>query len=301
MAFSNYFIKATHKYNDFDSFVPSPYFRKSITFDESGRLSLTVACIGFYELYLNGKRVTKGRLAPYISNPDHLIYADSYTFNVEKGESVIGLHLGNGFVNDPAGHPWGFEKARFRSAPSFSLSGEFMGVSGEKTEFDANGFKTHPSPIIFDLFRLGERYDARLEKNGWCDRGFDDSDWTEPITAEKPRGEIRLCTAEPILPQYELKPVSVTKRGNVFRYDFVDDCAGVLRLRIKGKAGQEISLRHSDKLKENGDLEILTGLWFPEKFERDKPFVHRDIYTCRGEGIEEYTSKQQMIFSPSLL
>ena len=84
MAFSNYFIKATHEYNDFDSFVPAPYFRKSIVFEENGKLELTVACCGFYELYLNGKRVTKGRLAPYISNPDHIIYADSYTFDVEK-------------------------------------------------------------------------------------------------------------------------------------------------------------------------------------------------------------------------
>ena len=30
------------------------------------------------------------------------------------------------------------------------------------------------------------------------------------------------------------------------------------------------------------------GVWFPERFERDEPFVHRDIYICRGEGIETY-------------
>ena len=288
MGFSTNFIKATREYNDFDNFVPAPYFRKSICFEEKGTLTLTVAVCGFYELYFNGQKITKGRLAPYISNPDHIIYADSYTVEADKGENVIGLHLGNGFVNDPAGHPWGFEKARFRSAPSFSLSAEF--VSGDiKLEFDAEGFRTHPSPIIFDEFRLGERYDARLELDGWCDKGFDDSDWSKPIKAETPRGEIRPCEAEPILPQYEIKPVEIIKTEKGWRYDFVDDCSGVCRLAVKGKRGQEISLRHSDKLKAKGELELLTGLWFPEKYERDLPFIHRDIYTCRGDGAEVYT------------
>ncbi|MBR5459482.1 MAG: hypothetical protein IKV53_01325, partial [Clostridia bacterium] len=64
MGFSTNFIKATREYNDFDNFVPAPYFRKSICFEEKGTLTLTVAVCGFYELYFNGQKITKGRLAP---------------------------------------------------------------------------------------------------------------------------------------------------------------------------------------------------------------------------------------------
>ncbi|MBR5459593.1 MAG: family 78 glycoside hydrolase catalytic domain, partial [Clostridia bacterium] len=262
--------------------------RKSICFEEKGTLTLTVAVCGFYELYFNGQKITKGRLAPYISNPDHIIYADSYTVEADKGENVIGLHLGNGFVNDPAGHPWKFHMAKFRSAPSFSLLGEFIGESENKIEFDAEGFRTHPSPIIFDEFRLGERYDARLEIDGWCDKDFDDSDWSRPIKAETPRGDIKYCSAEPILAERELKPSKIRRSKNGWIYEFPENRSGVCRLCVKGKRGQEISLRHSDKLKPDGELELLMGVWFPEKFERDEPFVHRDIYTCKGDGVETY-------------
>jgi len=289
MEFPKFFISAGHEYNDFHAFVPSPYFRKSIILNEKGALSLTIAVCGFYELYLNGEKVTKGRLAPYISNTDDIVYADKYNFDLEAGENVIGIQLGNGFQNNPSGHPWKFDEAVFRSAPKFALIGEFTGESGESVTFETpDGFKTHPSPIVFDEFRLGETYDARLEIDGWNKAGFNDADWNEPIIAENPRGEMRICTAEPILPQYEIKPVEIVKTAKGYRYDFVDDCAGVCRLLIKGKKGQTVTLRHSDKLKENGELELFTGLWFPERFERDEPFIHCDTYTCRGDGVETY-------------
>ena len=64
------------------------HIRDPFVFAEDGTLSLTVAVCGFYELYLNGEKVTRGRLAPYIANPDDYVYADTYTFEVEKGENV---------------------------------------------------------------------------------------------------------------------------------------------------------------------------------------------------------------------
>lgn len=33
---------------------------------------------GFYKFFVNGKDITKGELAPYISNPDELVYYDRY-------------------------------------------------------------------------------------------------------------------------------------------------------------------------------------------------------------------------------
>ena len=34
--------------------------------------------MGFYDLFVNGRKITKGFLAPYISNTDHIAYYDRY-------------------------------------------------------------------------------------------------------------------------------------------------------------------------------------------------------------------------------
>ena len=117
MEFPRQFIRATEGYTTLDAPVPAPYLRKAFTVEGGAQgASLAVTGLGFYELYLNGERITKGRLAPYISNPDDMVYFDSYTVDLPAGENVLGLWLGNGFQNNPGGHMWDFDKAVWRGA-----------------------------------------------------------------------------------------------------------------------------------------------------------------------------------------
>ena len=77
--FSEKFICAGYEYTDYTFHVPAPYFRK--TFETDGEIKksiITLTGLGFYELYVNGRRFTKGILAPYISNPDDIVYYDEY-------------------------------------------------------------------------------------------------------------------------------------------------------------------------------------------------------------------------------
>ena len=97
------FIKATENFTTLETAVPAPYLRKSFTAEQSQTAKVRIACCGFYRLFLNGKELTKGFLSPYISNPKHYIYYDEYETEVQAGENVIGLLLGNGFQNCPAG------------------------------------------------------------------------------------------------------------------------------------------------------------------------------------------------------
>lgn len=288
MNFPKRFIKATNEYNTREKFVAAPLFRKVFTVNSAADAQITIAACGFYKLYINGEDVTKGVLAPYISNPDDIVYCDSYTVNLNAGKNVIGVMLGNGFVNNLAGWVWDFDKATFRSAPHFALNLTFGDTVIESDE----SFKTSPSPIVFDDYRFGEHYDARLEQNGWNKVDFDDSSWSNALPAPTPRGEMRLCEAEPIVATREIKPVSITKIDNTYIYDFGENCAGVCRLNIKGEKGQRIELRHGELLID-GKMDI-EYLWFPynEKgiyWDFDKKYVHNDIYICKGEGIESYT------------
>lgn len=287
MRFPNCFIKADSKFNSFDEFVAAPYFRKSFTVNDAANANISIAVCGFYRLFINGKDITKGFLAPYISNPDHIVYQDDYVVNLKKGENVIGVLLGNGFVNNSGGWVWQFDKAPFRSAPHFALK---LVCDGFTLESDAT-FKTAPSPILFDDYRYGEHYDANCEIDGWNLPDFDDSNWNNAIQTDEPKGEIRVCEAEPIALNKTLKAVSITKVDNGFIYDFGENMSGVCRIDIDGVKGQRIELQYGKQIID-GKVDI-ERIWFPKNdggshWQFDKQYVHKDIYVCKN-GKQSYT------------
>lgn len=288
MEFPQQFIRATEEYTTLTHFVPAPYLRRSLSVGQAAKGSLLICGLGFYELYLNGQRITKGRLAPYISNPDDILYFDRYEVELTAGENVIGVCLGNGFFNNPGGYIWDFDKAPYRGAPQLALRLEWTDADGEWHVLESDErWRTAPSPIVFDDYRFGEHYDARLETPGWNAPGFDDSGWQPAIPAPRPRGEQRLCMAEPIDVVRELRPVSVQKTADGYLYDFGVNTAGVCRLQVCGVPGRRIDLIYAERL-EDGEPD-LASIWFPqEQWERDRALVHRDVYICRG-GEESYT------------
>jgi len=307
--FSLKFISAAKEFSTLTERVPAPLLRRSFEPGEVKSASVTVCGLGFYELYLNGSRITKGRLAPYISNPDDILYYDRYDLTglLRPGKNVLGLMLGNGMLNCPGGQIWEFENTRYRSAPKAALSFEAIRTDGTSVGFEADEqFVCAPSPIYYDDLRVGEFYDARKEISGWCEPDFDDSEWTPALPAETPRGECRICEAEPIVVTKQLKPVNIRParigklpviRPDVdlpvempgaegeksgWLYDFGVNAAGVCRLKINGKPGQKIVLQFCEALDENGDLDLRGMSFLPNALN------HRDIYICRG-GEEKWT------------
>lgn len=280
------FIHAGPAYSTLTEYVPAPYLRKSFRLEVlPEKAELLICGLGFYELYVNGRRITKGLLSPYISNPDDIIYYDSYTVlqYLQKGENVLGICLGNGFQNNPGGYVWDFEKARFRGAPELALGLEMTFPGGETMRLESDeSFRTAPSPIYNDDYRNGEYYDARRELPGWCAPGYDDSAWAFARTAPLPRGEARLCEAEPIVVEREIRPVSMRPLEDGTLFDFGENNTGVCRLTIRGEAGQTIALYHAEQLKE-GRLDR-RSISFDEN-----DYTHKDVYICKGEGVETYT------------
>ena len=272
------FISATKEYNTLEKHVPAPYIRKSFYSDCNVQAKIVIACCGFYEIYINGTRYTKGRLAPYISNTDDYIYYDQYTVSIDEGENVIGVILGNGFQNNPGGYVWDFDKAPFRSVPMISAVITYKDNGGnDVTLVTDTTFKTHPSPIIFDDYRFGEYYDANKEIAGWNLKGFDDSLWQNVIDATPPKGEVKLCKADPVVEDIIIKPTEIIKVEDGYIYDFGTSHAGVCKITVDGKKGQTITLQHTDSLKD-GDINV-AQVWFVNAghWDRDKEIVHKDI------------------------
>ena len=280
------FLKATECYNTFEQAVPAPYLRKVFACENATKATVTVAACGFYELYLDGVRYTKGHLAPYISNTDHYVYYDEYEIELSAGDHAIGLHLGNGFQNNPGGYIWDFDQSPFRSAPMVAVS--VCNGDGAVLCDSATGFKTAPSPITTDDYRFGEVYDARLEVPGWNTVGFDDSAWADAIVCASPKGALRKCAADPIVTVEERKPVAIIPHEGGYLYDFGVCDAGVCRLTVCGEAGQAISMQHADWYADGKFY--LENTWFVrEHWERDRHIVNKDTYICKGGETEVYT------------
>ena len=241
MLFSDKFVSATTRFNTIKNPVSAPLFRKNFCLNKlPNKFEVTIAGLGIYELFINGKRVTKGYLSPYRANPTHFIYYDNYdlTDKLNVGENVIGVTLGNGFINSTV-PTWDFDKAPWVSAPKFAISVEADNV----LLFDATQFKCDDSEIIFDDFHRGEHIDANLVKAGWNDIGFCDDNFKPVILVVSPIGEKVLTPIQPILPYSYRKPVKVIKTENSFIYDFGVDSAGTYNLKIKGEKGKTIKLQ----------------------------------------------------------
>ncbi len=303
MSFSKKFIAATYKYTTFSEHIPAPLFRKEFEINENiSDAKITISGLGFYKLYINGKDITKGFLAPYISNPDHIIYFDKYNITplLKKGKNVIGVMLGNGMQNCPGGRIWDFDLATWRSAPKLALKFEGVYESGEEISFEADeSFKVSESPIWFDDLRCGVFYDATKEQDGWNTTDFDDSGWGNAHFCEVPRGKMKLCEADPIKESKRIKAVSIKKGGikrytpdrkeqwkslempeklQGFVYDFGVNSAGVFEFKISGaEKGRRIEFFTSEVLDEDGNVDPFTFYNFYPEF-----YAQRDIYICKG-------------------
>lgn len=285
MDFPINFISATQSHCTFEHYVPAPCLRKEFILNETPVSAQLVICgLGFYELYLNGEKITKGKLAPYISAPDDLIYYDTYQIasKLNKGKNAIGIILGNGMLNSFGGHIWDFDKAKWTGAPKVALRLPIEDSSGKTFCIESDeSFKVSPSPIYFDELRCGEYFDARMEQPGWTKPEFDDSEWKNAIKAPVPKGEPCLCGAEPIVITKRMKPVSIQESENGYLYDFGVNCAGICRLYVNGNPGQKISLEHGERL-ENGKLDLKNIQFVPDGY------VQKDIYICKGVKGETY-------------
>ena len=178
MEFPMNFFAAGTAMNTYEKHVPAPYIRKSFTPGEFTKAVLRVTGLGFYELFLNGAKITKGLLAPYISNPDDLVYFDEYdvTEKLNRGRNAVGLILGNGMQNAPGGRVWDFDIARFRGVPRFALSLtltdengfhiDCLNTAGHVGSFAGDGLTTGSG-------RIGDLICRRTGRGGWVWEEYD--------------------------------------------------------------------------------------------------------------------------------
>ncbi len=263
---------------------PAPFFRKEFAFDSTGKTTVFLCGLGYYELYLNGRRVGDHVLDPVVTQYDRRARYVTYDITglLKKGRNAIGVILGDGWYNPTTTEVWHFDKVSWADYPKLLLEIENDGRLLLGTD-DSWRCLRDAGPITFNALRNGEFYDARREMPGWATPGFDDSAWGAAEICPGPGGVLTLQTCPPCRVTETITPARVlsSKHGGSI-YDMGVAIAGWARIRVKGEAGAVIRLRYSELISpyEDDIDQSHIGVFVKSgEFQTDR-------YTLRGAGEE---------------
>ena len=295
---------------DFYADDPAPLFRKSFILPKGAkRARFYVTGLGYYEAFLNGRRVGDHVLDPGWTNYQKRVYYSTYdvTGLLRKGENVLGVLVGNGWFNPLPLRMWG--NRNLREALSVGRPRLIGQLEAELEDGSRIVIATDPTwkvrggPVLRNNVYLGEIYDARREIPGWDRPGLDDSAWANAVPCAAPGGSLQAQPQPPIRITARFKPVKITEpKPGAFIYDLGFNFAGWASFRLREPAGTPIRLRFGELLNKDGSLNPLTSVCGQIKGRRKNgvpiggpgaPEIaeQSDLYIAKGGGEETYTPR----------
>ena len=246
---------------------PAIYFRKRIHLSSQLKKARAyISGLGYYELYINGEKVGDHVLSPNHTNYDRrqspvdfdeqevgnmstrVLYETwDITSFLRHGENILGVCLGNGwyFQNERKEDlPYSYDTPRF--VAQFEI--EFTDGTRKRILSDSS-WKASFGPILHNGLYSGEIYDARFDKEGWNNIGFDDNDWNHAKIARPPEGNLVAQMSPPDRIIKTIHPISFSNpEKGVYRYDLGQMISGWARLKVKGPRGAKITLKFIEEL-----------------------------------------------------
>jgi alpha-L-rhamnosidase len=264
-------------------------FRKKVTINrEIESVRVYISGLGFYEIYVNGKRIGDHVLDPGWTSYDELVLYSTYDITQEfvTGENIIGVMLGNGRYAQKSSEnlpPYMYEFIeRYGHPPKKLLLQVHVNyVNGIKDLIISDeSWRTENGPIIEDDIFNGEKYDARLEKPGWTRSGFNDSDWIYTSLTNPPGGKlVSQASCPPIKKIRNIQPINLhNPEPGSYIYDMGQNFAGWVKLKVQGPRGSEVRLRFAELLGEDQTL----------KLEPNRSAEATSTYILKGENVEFY-------------
>ncbi|MDO8682056.1 MAG: glycoside hydrolase family 78 protein [Armatimonadota bacterium] len=233
---------------------PCSYARKPfISAKPIKRARLYVSALGFYEAYINGRRIGDDVLAPGWTDYHKRVQYQTYdvTAAVRKGQNVIGVILGDGWF---CGYIVS-KKQVYGQFPRALCQLTIDYTDGAtQTIITDESWKTSTGPILQSDMLMGETYDARKEMPGWSEIGFDDSAW-QPIMTRGYSAKLDAQRGPSVRRKMEIKTRTITEPAKgVYVFDLGQNMVGWARLRVKGSAGDKIRIRFAEMLKPDGNI-----------------------------------------------
>ena len=245
----------------------APLFRRDFTAPRKIKKAVMyVSGLGYYEAFLNGKKVGNKVLEPGWTNYSKRILYSTYDVSsyMTTGNNCVGMILGNGWYNPLPMKFWGRRNIRESltvGEPKFIMQLNIEYSDGTKDHIVSDdAWKVTAGPILQNNIYLGEKYDARKEVPGWSKAGLNTGNWRPVKNAVAPNG--KLCSEQlpPIVVGDTILPISIKKIvGEKFIVDFGRNFSGIIRLEAKGAEGTLINLRYGELLYRDGALNVMTS------------------------------------------
>jgi len=235
---------------------------------------LTIVCLGYYELYVNGQRVGDEPLAPSLTRLDRrgLVITHEIADFLVPGENCVAIWCSSGWYL-----PHQFQVHEGWTPLLRVESGIWAGNDPEWLCRASN--RAVLGPWAWNNFG-GEEVDGRAELPGWNQVGCDTTGWHPARVVSAPPITIteRTCPPNRIGEVYTAKTVRSLDQQR-FEVDFGTCLAGWVDLRFRQLTpGQTVTLRFYDLPADNGR-------------DRDHSYGQRSVYHARGDGTDRFENK----------
>ena len=241
----------------------------------------TINVMGFYELYVNGKKVGPNVMGPALSDYQKRSLYETYDLApyLRKGRNCIGLWLGRGWYlktkidrnpNPSVQH----NTAIVRMQLDMIVSGHPLRIVTDGEWRCKSSGRSMLGPWLWNKMG-GEQVDARLDDPRWSDPEVTNDDWypVKEVTAPAIAADAQKCPPMRVLKT--IPAISCTKLSDgKYRMDFGTELTGWLKLHMRGQAaGDTITIQYADKL------------------ERLQTYNQMDRFICAGKLVDEFCSK----------
>ena len=229
-----------------------------------------ISGLGFYELYINRKKVGDHVLDPAQSTYSKRVYYVTYdigSYLTEQANSIV-IPVAPGWMGTP--------RLRIQIEVTYQ-DGTHEILTSDRLRSVTTGPNMYAT--VFD----GEYYDARLDipdiYQPGIPPGLMNKDWAWAHNTDDPAGKMEAQKIDPIKVVDTIVPVSVKEPASgVYVFDAGRNLAGWAALRVQGKEGTKITLRFAETTYEN-------GLVNQENLRNAKV---EDTYVLSGKGVETW-------------
>lgn len=255
-----------------DNGCDCPYMRDVIEIDdEVSCASINICGLGFFELYINGARVSGDMFtpvtsdycerkfslgtAPFVEQLRHRVYYVKYDIGgyLHTGRNSICIALAPGWFGQSDWSDSDFKARYGETRLAYALTVHAQD-SSEHTFVSGPQLKWVQGPITeYDLF-FGESQNMALSREGWMEADYDDSDWNACRILpdlDTPYQE-QDCPADAVM--RHIRPRLVNKNGGKAIYDIGENISGTPVLIAHGKSGDVVNMRMAEEMK-NGALD----------------------------------------------
>lgn len=224
------------------------------------RVTLNVLGLGFFKCYINGKCINPDTFLPLSSDFEatcdptsevlsgHRIYVPSFDITpyVTEGENVIAIHFGGGWYTHSS-RVFGLPKAIYcivaedhYGKVSHFVSNQSCRIGdGYVSDYDFVSYESHDYNFSSDC--LGVNFD---------DSGWENASLTEELDTDYCSSD---CPTDKLICELPVKAVGRNANGIV--YDCGENTTGYPVLLLKSKQGEAVSVRFSEALLTDGNLD----------------------------------------------